>query len=238
MAKSWGPWKNLAQIGEGGMGHVFQVKHSETGQTGALKRLKNSNRHGRFNQEVEAVRLLEHPGVVRLINANLDHEPFYAVYEFEPGGSLADIPVDELLAIPLSQRLVWCEQLCSALAHAHSKTLVHRDIKPDNVLISEDRSSARLCDFGLVYFDQGERFTETMEQVGSRFYLAPESEEGRAEEVGAGLDIYSLEKVLYYVVRGRIYARERHRAPENDLAKILRTSLQSRDLMKNVTTPP
>jgi serine/threonine protein kinase len=221
MPKSWGPWINVSQIAEGGMGHVFKVRHSETGQFGALKRLKNPNRRERFKQEVQAVRLLDHPGIARLIDANLDEEPFYAVYEYEPGGSLADIVPEELLRIPLSQRLVWCEQICSALEAAHRKSLVHRDIKPDNILISEDRKSARLCDFGLVYFDEGERQTEAMEQVGSRFYMAPESEDGRADEVGTALDLYSLGKVLYYVVRGRIYAREKHRQPENDLAKIL-----------------
>lgn len=221
MAKSFGQWQVDGQIGEGGMGHVYKVKHLGTGQLGALKRLKNPNRLERFKQEVRAVRVLEHPGIIPILDCNLDADPFYAVYEFEPGGSLGDIPTDELLSIPLSQRLDWCVQVCSALEFAHSKSMIHRDIKPENLMISKDRTKIRICDFGLVYFHEGERHTETMEQVGSRFYIAPASEDGRANEVGVALDLYSLGKVVYYVVRGRVYSRERHREPEHDLAKVL-----------------
>src|SRR5437879_5884286 len=121
MAKTtaWGPWQNVSPIGEGGGGHVFQVKHAESGQDGALKRLKNPNRFERFRREVEAVRKLSHPGIVPLLDANLESEPFYAVHEFEPGGTLADLTPAQLLSLPLSQRLKLCEQICDALHAAH-----------------------------------------------------------------------------------------------------------------------
>lgn len=216
-AKKWGPWENVSLIGEGGAGQVFTVRHTETHQTGALKRLKNPNRHKRFKAEVEAVQNLSHPGIVRLLDANLDAEPYYAVYEYEAGGSLADIPTDELLAIPLAQRLELCTQICRALQAAHKASLVHRDIKPDNILISEDRKSVRLCDFGLVFCNEGERQTVTMEQVGSRYYIPPELEDGRADEVSVASDIYSAGKVVYYLMTGAMFARERHREEQYDL---------------------
>jgi len=222
MAKGqlWGPWQNLSPIGEGGAGHVFKVKHTQTGEVGALKRLKNVNRLARLKSEVEAVRRLDHPGIVPLLDANLEDEPFYAVYEYEPGGSLADLSTDEILAIPIDQRLHLCEQVCSALQAAHDASIIHRDVKPDNILISSDRRVARLCDFGLVFCDDGERHTATMEQVGSRYYIPPELEDGRADQVSARSDIYSMGKVLYHVLSGKVFARERHREEQYDLAKI------------------
>ena len=221
MAKSFGPWQNLGQIGEGGASHVFKVKHTETGELGALKRLKNTNRRERFKAEVEAVRQLDHPGIVRLLDANLDDEPLFAVYEFEPGGSIGDLSAEELLAIPLVQRLRLCEQVCAALEAAHNASIIHRDLKPDNILITPDRKTARICDFGLVYCEEGERHTATMEQVGSRYYIPPEMEDGRADQVSSSSDIYCMGKVIYYMVSGKIFARERHRDEAYDLSKVL-----------------
>jgi serine/threonine protein kinase len=86
MAKSFGPWEIIEPIDEGGMGHVFLVKHKETGQRGTLKRLKNPERLKRFKQEVEAVRLLNHPGIAGVIDSNLNELPYYAVFEYEEGG--------------------------------------------------------------------------------------------------------------------------------------------------------
>ena len=189
------------------MGHVFQVRNTKTQQVGALKRLKNVSRYKRFRNEVEAVKRLDHPGIVKLLDASLDEEPFYAVYEFEPGGSLGDLGKEDLLAIPLPQRLRLCEQVCVALQAAHEASIVHRDVKPDNILISPDRKTARLCDFGLIFSEGGERETATLEQVGSRYYIAPELEDGRADRVSPASDVYSMGKVLYYVVSGNIFAR-------------------------------
>ena len=242
MAKTqWGPWENVGQVGEGGMGHVFQVKHAETGQVGALKRLKNLNRHERFKREIEAAKALDHPGIVKLLDFDLEGKQPYAVYEFEPGGTLQDIPRDDLLAMPLPRRLHLAEQVCAALYAAHSASLVHRDVKPDNILISKDRTRVRLCDFGLVYMDGESRETLTMEQVGSRYYISPEQEDGRADQVSARADIYGLGKVLYYLVTGQIFARERHREPKYNLASLMEDphlEVISRILDKTITPDP
>jgi len=220
--KKYGPWETVEQIGEGGMGHVFLVRNVNTDAKGALKRLKNSNRKERFKSEVEAVKTLNHPGIVPLLDFDHDAEVPYAVYEHEEGGSLGDMSIDELLSIPIDQRLLWCDQICDVLSAMHKSGLVHRDIKPDNILISTDRKTVRLCDFGLVYFDDaGERQTESMEQVGSRYYIAPESEAGFADKVVPASDIYSLGKMLYYIITGNVFSRERHREEAYDLAKKL-----------------
>jgi len=236
---TWGPWENVAQIGEGGMAHVFKVRNKETGEFGALKRLKNVKRRERLRREIEAVAALDHPGIVKLLDADLEADRPYAVYQFESGGSLANLATAELLEVPLTQRLRWCEQICSGLQAAHDAGLVHRDVKPENILLSCDRTTARLCDFGLVFFDDGERQTATAEQIGSRYYIAPELEDGRAEQVSASSDIYGMGKVLYYVTRGSIFARERHRDEDCNLARILDNPYLeaiSRILDKSVTS--
>lgn len=220
MAKIWGDWENQEQIGEGGGGTVFKVKNTKTGVVGALKRLKNVNRIDRFKKEVEAVDKLNHVSIIRLLDTNLEQDPFYAVYEYEQGGSLADISIDEMLKIPLAQRMQLCEQICSALHAAHHHSLIHRDVKPANILVSTDRKVARLCDFGLVYCEGGERHTAAFEQVGSRYYIPPELEDGRADNISSASDIYSMGKVLYYVLTGNIYAHEKHREPKYDLETI------------------
>ena len=135
---------------------------------------------------------LKHPGIVKLIDENLSEPTFYAVYEYEPGGSVADLPKEVLLNIPLPQRLQWCEQIWDALCAAHHASVVHRDVKPDNILVSRDRTVVRLCDFGLAFIEGGERHTATLEQVGSRYYIAPELEDGRADQVTTSSDIYSV----------------------------------------------
>jgi serine/threonine protein kinase len=219
-AQSWGPWKNLGLINEGGRGRVFKVEHTETRTIGAIKLLKNSKANERFKREIEAAAKLEHPHIVRLLDYSLDNDPRYAVYDFEPGGSLGQIPTTDLLRIPLPQRLHLCEQVCAALHAAHQESLVHRDVKPDNILVSTDRRTARLCDFGLVYCEEEERLTETMEQVGSRYFIPPELEAGRLDQVSARSDVYCMGKVLHYIVSGQMFSREQHRDVNYDLATV------------------
>jgi serine/threonine protein kinase len=222
MAKNkWGDWEIINEIDGGGQGTVYKVRDSN-GRLGALKRLKNPNRLERFKAEVDAVSRLKHKNIVPLITANTTKEPFYAVFEYEPGGALSDLTPEDLQNIPLTQRLHWCEDIVAALTAAHSVSCVHRDVKPENILLSEDRRVARLCDFGLVYMDGEERITASMEQVGSRYYIPPECEDGRADQVSPRSDLYSLGKVLYYLVSGgNFFAREQHREPSNDLSQLL-----------------
>lgn len=208
MVKTWGAWENVELVKECGQSHVFKVRHADSGILAALKRLKNIGRIQRFEKEVDAAKELHHPHIAALVDFDLNGKEPYAVYEWVDGGSIGDLTEEELAAISTEDKLVWSEQICEALAFAHGKGMVHRDIKPDNILLVESRLSAKLCDFGLVFVDQGERYTATEEQVGSRFYIAPECEDGRTDEIGPATDMYSLGKVIYYLFsNGRIFAR-------------------------------
>lgn len=116
------------------------------------------------------------------------------------------------------------QQICSGVAAAHAKGIVHRDLKPDNIFLRSNGSIA-VADFGLCYFlDEDERVTFTEEAVGPRWYMAPELEDGRTEHITPRCDVYSLGKVLYWMLAGRIFSREKHRDPQYYLAKDSRNS--------------
>ncbi len=222
MGQQWGPWKNLGAVSQGGLGRIFKVEHATSGLIGALKQLINDKRIERLTNEVEAAKRLKHTNIASMLDADLTHEKPYAVFEWVDGGSVGDLSETDLAGIPLDQRLAWCQQISCALELAHQQGMVHRDIKPDNVLLQADKTVAKLCDFGLVFFSDGDRVTATLEQAGSRFFIAPESEDGRADEITPTADLYSLGKFIYWVVSGgKIFARERHREHARELAVIL-----------------
>jgi serine/threonine protein kinase len=222
MAKNkYGDWSlDSPPIGTGGQGTVYRATHSD-GTVGALKRLTNPKRLERFKDEISSASELNHPNIVAIIDYAIDTEPYYAVYEYVDGNSLGEVPVRELLETPLPTRIGWCTDVATALQAVHDKDLVHRDVKPDNILIDKVSGTAKLCDFGLVYIEDDERVTLTEEQVGSRYYIPPECEDGRADQVTSSSDIYCLGKVLYYLLTGNIFARERHRDGKYDLKKVL-----------------
>jgi serine/threonine protein kinase len=178
-----------------------------------LKKLKNLTRLGRFRNEVEAGFRLEHSNVLRVVDMNLDDpkEPWY-VSEYCAGGSLTE---DARRTMTLEQKLDLFLSVCLGVAHAHDNAVVHRDIKPDNIFLRTKVGSPVIGDFGLCYLmDRDERLTSTREVVGSRWYCAPELEDGRSETLDPSADVYSLGKVLYWLMTGRTFAREKHRDPE------------------------
>jgi serine/threonine protein kinase len=220
MAKTFGNrWEIVEPIGEGGQGHVYTVRDL-TGNPDALfvlKRLKNQNRIARFRKEVEATKSLEDKNIVRLIDFSLDSQPPYFVAEYCSGGSLITAPPYWRESPVLALRLF--QSICEGVAVAHAQGIIHRDLKPDNIYLASQNGPAKVGDFGLCFFESGERITLTEEAVGSRFYMPPEYADGRAELVGKKGDTYSLGKVLYWLLSGRIFDREKHRDPQWDLRR-------------------
>ncbi len=220
MGKRFGQWEIVEGLGEGGQSWIYRVRNVSTGQTGALKRLKNTARHARFVRELEALDKIPHENVVRVLDSNVETDVPFIVLEHVDGRSLGDISPEELDRTPIRVRMDWYLQVCRGLAAAHRKDVLHRDLKPDNILIATD-GRVKICDFGLAFVDDSQRLTETLEQVGSRFYMAPECEEGRTDLIGKATDLYSLGKVLYHLLSGaRVFPRELHRTPRYDLATI------------------
>lgn len=220
MAKIFGDrWKVVDQFGEGGQAIVYTVCDVKAGDEKlyVLKRLKNPERLARFRREIETALSLEHPYIIRIIDYNLGAEPAYFVSEYCSTGSLADADPywkdDPVIALALF------EDICAAIAYANAQGVVHRDLKPENILLREPNGPPVVSDFGICFVNQPDtRLTETEEAVGPRFFMAPELEDGRLENVSAKADSYSLGKILYWLVSGgRKFAREKHRDVRFDL---------------------
>ena len=219
-------WQIIRPLVEGGQAHTFlavDLKASGESQY-VLKRLKNLGRIDRFETEVEAVRNLAHPNIVRLLDFDLTADKPYLVTEYCAGGALS-------AASPFwqdnpSAAFALFLDVCEAVKHAHSQGVVHRDIKPDNVFLRSGTGPAVLGDFGICYMESGTRVTLTEEAVGPRLFIAPELEDGRADKVTAKADTYSLGKLLYWLLSGgEVFSREKHRESRWDLKRKAENSL-------------
>jgi len=186
----------------------------EDGEWFVFKRLKNANRADRFVSEIKALRALRHPGILHITDDGIqDGKPYY-IAEYCGNG---DLSKRNLNGVTTLEKLLLFRQICSAVAAAHAAKIVHRDIKPSNILVRTD-SSIAVGDFGLcLHLDAEERLTITEEAVGARYYMAPEMEDGRRDEVTPVADVYSLGKILYFLFTGRSFSREKHRDPSYDL---------------------
>lgn len=211
-------WQKIRSLGEGGQGRAFLVNSDRfPDEYFVLKCLKNANRIMRFKVEVDACSRLDHPNILRVLEYSTDDpKGAYMVTEYCEGGTLAEANLTKWTAL---EKIDLFSLICEAVACAHENGITHRDLKPENIFLRKDGSPV-VGDFGICFFDNGERFTVTEEAVGPRLFIAPELESGRADCVTPAADVYSLGKVLYWLWAGRVFARERHQDEEYDLTKI------------------
>jgi serine/threonine protein kinase len=196
-------------LGTGGMGSVYRALDRRTGETVAVKVLKyklsdNPTLHHRFAREFKAARGLEHPNIVRAILFENDGETSYCVFEYVEGCSLAD-RLETHGRIPEGEALRIITQIAQALHYAHQRQVVHRDVKPDNIMLLPD-GRAKLTDFGLAkdYSDSGDQdLTRAASGLGTPFFMAPE-QFVNAKNAGALCDVYSLGATLYNLVTGEL----------------------------------
>ena len=111
------------------------------------------------------------------------------------------------------------QEICDGVAYAHSQNIIHRDLKPENIFLRTKGGPLVVGDFGICFLEEdGERITLTEEAVGSRLFIAPELEDGRVKDVSSASDVYSLGKILYWLLSGgTMFSRERHREEKWDL---------------------
>lgn len=209
-AKAYGRWltDGSGDIGSGGQSHVYRVTDSQGQYVGeyALKRLINKKRIDRFSQELRAVSALNHQSIIKIIDSDLESDRPFIVMPLYSRGSLDKL---NITSEPIERRVKWFLEVFDAIEHAHANGVIHRDIKPSNVLISED-GSAVVCDFGICYVEGGEAKTMSGEIVGSRSFSSPEMESGTWQDGDMSCDVYSLGKLLYWLLSGKILPRERH----------------------------
>jgi serine/threonine protein kinase len=202
-----GNYDIVSKIADGGMGTVYKAKHRLNGDIVAVKVIapttaKNPILLKRFKQEFKAAEQLKHPNVVRAIEfCELGPQPFL-VMEYVDGESLGQ-RMERAGAVPEAEAIMIIAQVCEGLQRAHKQGLVHRDVKPDNILVTRDRV-AKLTDLGLVKDVEGDlNLTKTGRGLGTPHFMAPEQFKN-AKTVDVRGDIYSLGATLYAIVTGTV----------------------------------
>ncbi len=199
-----------AELGRGAMGTVYRGKHTKLRRHVAIKimhehLLGQPELRERFRREAAAAGTLSHPNIVGVLDVGeVDGKPVL-VMEYAQGRTLADA-MDQ--PVPRVQMLRWVGQLLDALSHAHGMGLVHRDLKPDNVILVEEAGEeiARIVDFGVAILrapddpKDGMKLTATGMLVGTPQYMAPE--QARAERVDHRADLYPLGIIIYEMIAG------------------------------------
>jgi len=184
------------RIGSGGFGTVYEAWDGRLERPVAVKAIESAGSRGsqRVLREAQAAARLNHPGIVTLYELGEENGNALLVTELVDGSTLADHNRDDRL----SDREIGeiGADLCEALDHAHDRAVVHRDIKPQNVLVTEGgEPRAKLMDFGVARLADGAALTAPGDVVGTLAYMAPEQAEGRT--VGPAADVYSLGLMLY-----------------------------------------
>jgi len=197
-------YRLVRRLGAGAFGVVWLAHDERLDRVVAVKRIELHDEHvaARAEREALAAARLQHPGIVALYEAGRDSAAVYLVSEMVRGRTLADLTD----AGALSDRDVLRigAALCDALEHAHTRGVVHRDVKPANIMIPEQPSGeagiAKLTDFGVAAITGDEALTRTGDVVGTLAYMAPEQAEGHAADGPA--DLYALALVLYEALSG------------------------------------
>ena len=196
----------LDEIGHGGMATVYRARDSSLDRFVALKVLhphlqRTSEARARFTREAKSVAKLRHPHILEIYDYSGEaSDETYIAAELLTGPTLKDFVVEHEL-LPPEIAACGALQLADALGEALAKGIIHRDVKPENVLIHEDRC-VKLTDFGIAHMVDTQTFTATGQILGSPGHMAPEQVEGGACD--ARSDVFSLGTVLYFCATGRL----------------------------------
>jgi serine/threonine protein kinase len=198
-----GRYKIKSELGRGGMATVYLAHDPSSNREVAIKvlppeMLRNLVTRARFKRELKLVASLEHPAIVPVYDVGEDDDQPFFVMRYMSGGSLAAMIKRERFS--LSDAAVIIERLASALDHAHSKGIIHRDIKPDNVLFDAG-NHPYLSDFGVAKFTETAVSATGREVMGTPAYISPE--QARGENVDHRADIYGLGAILYEMLTGK-----------------------------------
>ncbi len=200
-----GPYLITDWVAQGGMGQVFKAEHQLMGREVAIKVLPQSRSTpvaiANFTREIRAQAILDHENLVRAYDAGHDGNVYYLVTEFVRGTDLRRL-VRSQGRLGMTQAASLISQAAMGLQSAHEKGLIHRDIKPGNILVTTE-GKAKVSDLGLAAFLNDEDDPRSHKIVGTADYISPEQIRA-PEEVTAASDIYSLGCTLYYSVTGKV----------------------------------
>jgi serine/threonine-protein kinase len=194
----------LEQLGGGGMAIVYKGRDTRLNRFVTIKILRpefisDENFVMRFSREARAVARLSHSNIVSIHDVGQEEDTHYLVMEYIDGQDLKSI-IKEQGTLAVARAAEIARQVCAALGHAHENGIVHRDVKPHNILITRD-GRAKLTDFGIAAEASTATFTHTDTIVGSVHYISPE--QARGEPAGPHSDLYSLGIVMYEMLTGQ-----------------------------------
>ena len=196
----------LEVIGTGGMARVYKARCHRLNRLVAIKILRedlaqDAEFRRRFHDESQAVAMLSHPNIVAVYDVSRSSELEYIVMELIDGITLKQYMQKKGNKLNWREALHFTTQIVKALGHAHSRGIIHRDIKPHNIMVLRD-GSVKVADFGIARVASGGHSTLTQEALGSVHYISPE--QARGSHIDARSDLYSAGVVLYEMITGRL----------------------------------
>lgn len=192
-------------IGVGGMAVVYKAYDNIDDRIVAVKILKeeylaNEEFRRRFKNESKAIAVMSHRNIVKVFDVSFGDRLQYIVMEYIEGITLKEY-IDKKGGLEWREALYFAIQILKALQHAHDKGIVHRDVKPQNIMLLEN-GTIKVADFGIARFSHSETRTMTEKAIGSVHYISPEQAKGELTDEKA--DIYSVGIVLYEMLTGRL----------------------------------
>jgi len=219
-----GPFRILTVLGEGGMGRVYEAEQDQPRRMVALKVIRpgiaSAQGLARFERESQVLGRLQHPGIAAIYQAGTADtgdgpQPWYAM-ELVRGRTLLDYANEH--ALSSRDRAALMARVCDAVQHAHQKGVIHRDLKPGNILV-DDSGQPKVLDFGVARVTDGDLQatlrTDVGQLVGTLPYMSPEQVQAEPSELDTRSDVYALGVVLYQLLTGRLpHAIDRRSIPE------------------------
>lgn len=193
-------------IGIGGMANVYKAQDLRGERTVAVKVLRdeflqNAELVRRFKNESKAISILNHPNIVKVFDVSVTDKLNYIVMEYIEGITLKDYMNQRGGPLTWKETLHFIEQVLDALDHAHSKGVVHRDVKPQNIMLMAD-GTLKMMDFGIARFSREQSVSVSEKVIGSVHYISPEQASG--DETTLTADIYSVGVMMYEMLSGRL----------------------------------
>ena len=195
----------IEELGIGGMGRVYKAVDTEVNEKIAIKLIKpeiaaNKKIIERFRNELKFARKIRHKNVCQMFDLNKDKGSYYITMEYVSGEDLKTL-IKKMGQLSAGQALTIAKQICDGLSEAHKLRVMHRDLKPQNLMIDRE-GEARIMDFGIARSLKGKGITDAGVMMGTPEYMSPEQVEGK--EVDQRSDTYSMGVILYEMVTGRV----------------------------------
>ncbi len=196
-----------SELGRGGMGEVYLARHKTLGTWAAIKVMSpafsaDHKLRERFSREARTQAQLQHPHIARVLDHVEKDGRWFLIIEYMKSGTLEDVLDRSGEPVPVPEALAWTRQALLGLDHAHRQGIIHRDVKPANILIN-DRGEAAVTDFGIAVEVGAQRLTRTGISIGTPEYMSPEQIRG-ADDLDHRTDVYSMGIVLYELLAARV----------------------------------